>query len=304
MRVALIHNPGAGEDDQLGVEGLQKLIRAAGHQVVHRSSHDPGWPAVLNEGIDAVAVAGGDGTVGSIAKKLIGRGVPIAPLPYGTANNIARTLDLTELTLQEIVAGWNLERQITFDAGVAHGPWGVRYFIEAFGVGLFARTLPAADDNATLERLDDADEKIRYALRMLQRRLRQCPAQPLALRVNGQDLSDEYVLCEAMNMEFVGPNLHLAPEIRAADGLLDLVLVTPDECRKLTEVLEDWEQGELEYPDLQRVRADRIELEWSGYEVHLDDEAWPDDKDVAPTRTRIEITVEREAVRFLGAAPG
>ena len=53
-------------------------------------------------------------------------------------------------TLEEIVRGWNLSRRMTFDVGVAKGPWGSRYFVEAMGVGLFACTIPVADRNRTL----------------------------------------------------------------------------------------------------------------------------------------------------------
>lgn len=299
MRVALVHNPDAGDEDQLGREALERVIREAGHRVIYQSSDAPDWAAVLEREVDMIAVAGGDGTVGAVAKKLIGRRIPIAPLPFGTANNISTTLGLADLSPREIVEGWDLGHQVTFDAGVADGPWGCRYFIEALGVGLFARTLPAADRNKTLKSLESAEAKVAYALRMLRERLRRSEAHLLGLRLDGRDVSGEYVLFEAMNMEFVGPNLYLAPEIEPADGLLDVVLVTPDEREKLNAYLEDWEQGDLEYPDLRRVRAASIELEWNGFEVHFDDEAWPPEKGVRPPSTRISVSVERDAVCFL-----
>src|SRR5688572_16963626 len=94
VRVTLIHNPGAGEDDQPSGTELQALIRKAGHDVRYQSADEKTWMSVLEEPADVIAVAGGDGTVGGIAKKLVGRRVPIAPLPLGTANNISKTLGL------------------------------------------------------------------------------------------------------------------------------------------------------------------------------------------------------------------
>jgi len=44
----------------------------------------------LGETLDLVAVAGGDGTVGEVAEALLGTPVPIAILPAGTANVVAR----------------------------------------------------------------------------------------------------------------------------------------------------------------------------------------------------------------------
>ena len=299
VRVTLIHNPGAGEDDQPDAKALQALIEKAGHRVTYRSAADDNWASALEGPADAIAVAGGDGTVGRVAKKLIGRDIPIAPLPLGTANNISKTLGLTELTLEEIISAWDVQRRIAFDAGVAKGPWGSRYFIEAFGVGLFARAIPVADGNKTLAALTSAEAKVAYAQQMLRERLTRCEPHALALRLDGKDMSGDYVLFEAMNMEFVGPNLYLAPDIQAADGLLDVVLVSTVERDKLKDSLETWQDGDLEHPNLTRHRASVIELEWSGFEVHFDDEAWPAEKEEPPALTHIEVTVERNALSFL-----
>lgn len=300
MRVTLIHNSGAGDSsDQPGGKSLEALIRNAGHEVLYQPADDDTWAGVLDEPADVVAVAGGDGTVGRIAKKLIGRRIPIAPLPLGTANNISKTLGLTELTLDEIVSGWDLARRVSFDAGVARGPWGSRYFVEGVGVGLFARTISAADESKTLALLTDRKAKVAYALQMLRERLVRSSPRALNLTIDGKDASGEYVLFEAMNMEFVGPNLYLAPDIRPADGLLDVVLVSVAERKKLQDSLTDWQDGELSHPDLPRQRARLIELEWNGFDVHFDDEAWPDEKAEAPALTHITLTVERDALSFL-----
>src|SRR5262245_31057092 len=95
MRVTLIHNPGAGDDKQPSKGQLEALIREAGHDVRYQSVREQGWSKVLKKAADLIAVAGGDGTVGKVARRLIGRGIPIAVLPVGTANNISRTLAAT-----------------------------------------------------------------------------------------------------------------------------------------------------------------------------------------------------------------
>ncbi len=46
--------------------------------------------ARIRDALDLVAVAGGDGTVGEVAEALLGADVPIAILPTGTANVVAR----------------------------------------------------------------------------------------------------------------------------------------------------------------------------------------------------------------------
>jgi diacylglycerol kinase (ATP) len=303
VRVTLIHHPGAGDDDQPDAAALQKLLQRHGHTVNYQSADDKLWAAVLDFPADLVAVAGGDGTVGRVAKKLIGRDIPLAPIPLGTANNISKTLGLTGHTLDEIVAHWHAGRLVTFDVGVANGPWGTRYFVEAIGVGLFACAIPLADKNKTLHRLKDADAKIAYALGMLRERLERCEPHALAMTLDGKSISGEYVLFEAMNMEFVGPNLYLAPDMRPDDGLLDVVVVTTSERDKLHESLTNWQVGALHKPNLTRYRAREIELEWSGFELHFDDEAWPSsDNEAPPALSHIQINVERDALQFLAPA--
>jgi diacylglycerol kinase family enzyme len=300
VRITLVFNPSAGSDDQPGAGDLIALLRRHGHAVRYEPGDEKTWAAVLDKPADMIVVAGGDGTVGGTAKRLIGRDIPLAPLPLGTANNISTTLGLTGYSLDEIVAGWANGERRSFDAGVATGPWGSRYFMEAFGVGLFARTIPAAERSKTLKTLKDADAKVRYAVKMLHDRLHECPQHRLDMALDGRSLSGDYVLFEAMNMEFVGPNLYLAPDMNPDDAMLDVVLVTAAERDALEESLENWKEGELHVPDLPVVRASNVELEWTGFEVHIDDEAWPPEGEKIETaNTKIELNVEHDAVQFV-----
>src|SRR5207244_757183 len=145
-----------------GGERLKNLVRAEGHEVLYRSSKDDHWASILERPADLIAVAGGDGTVGRVAKRIAGRGVPLTVLPMGTANNIARTLGLADVPVERLIAGWKHARRVRFDIGTARGPWGSSRFIEGVGLGLFAWTLPEADASWTLENLDQADAKIAY----------------------------------------------------------------------------------------------------------------------------------------------
>src|ERR687892_516451 len=110
MKVTLIHNPDAGDDAQPSAAQILRLIHGAGHAADYQSSKEEGWDSALKEPGDLVAVAGGNGVVGKVAKRLIGGGPPIVFLPIGTANNVAKTLGLTDRTLKDLIRGWETGR--------------------------------------------------------------------------------------------------------------------------------------------------------------------------------------------------
>ena len=189
MKITMIHNPDAGNDQQPSGDELLGLIRGAGHTAAYQSSKEADWDKALKEPGDLVAVAGGDGIVGKVAKKLIGKPVPIAVLPLGTANNIAKTLDVLDQPLTQLVDGWVQARRRKFDVGVANGPWGSTCFIEGLGMGLFTTTMHRLDarDNIDLAHASDSEEKLTSVLEILKDRLPSCPAKPLQLTLDGQD---------------------------------------------------------------------------------------------------------------------
>ena len=117
------------------------MIQSAGHKVKYQSSKEKDWKKALRKSCDIIAVAGGDGTVGKVARRLVGSPTPIAILPVGTANNIGHALGLTGRALEPLILEWESARRINFDIGEAEGPWGSNYFVEGVGVGLFAATM-------------------------------------------------------------------------------------------------------------------------------------------------------------------
>jgi diacylglycerol kinase (ATP) len=154
-------------------------------------------------------VAGGDGTVGKVARRLIGSPTPLAILPLGTANNIANTLGLTGKSLKELIRSWKNARCINFDAGVAKGPWGTESFVEGFGVGLFTETMARLDGSKIIDvaGTDDPPTVLRTVLKVLRKQLEEHPATEMTVRLDGKEMSGDYVLLEAMNVRYIGPNL-------------------------------------------------------------------------------------------------
>ena len=147
MHVTLMHNPGAG-DGQPSREALEAAVRRAGHHVSYQSTKEDGYGAALGAALEAatdlVVAAGGDGTVEKIARRIVGRDVPMAVLPLGTANNIATSLGVTG-AWQDLVAGWAGGRPTCVDVGWIRTPWAEGYFLEGAGLGLLADAIVQAD---------------------------------------------------------------------------------------------------------------------------------------------------------------
>jgi diacylglycerol kinase (ATP) len=300
VRVTLIHNPGAGDGRQPSRGQLEALIVEAGHDVRYQSVRENGWAKVLKKKVDVVAVAGGDGTVAKVARRLRGSGIPIAVLPVGSANNISRTLGIAELSVIELIPSWSSARHLIFDTGVATGPWGTRHFIEGAGLGLFTSAIRHIDANETMAQLNDTEDKLTYALQLLRDRLDRWPATEVTASLDGKNISGEYILLEAMLMQFVGPNLYLAPESIRDDGLFDVVMVAERDRDALHEHLQNWQDGMLWPPEFKTRRGEHLRLEWTGYPVHIDDKVWPVKGKKRPkAQATIELHVERKTIEFL-----
>src|SRR4029450_8235960 len=117
MRVLLIHNPKAGDRTHGKKELIASLTRG-GHQAFYQSIKERGWKKAFQKPVDLVVAAGGDGTVHKTAWQLMGTGIPLAILPLGTANNLARSLGFT-VSVEELLQSLHCGKNRPFDVGVA-----------------------------------------------------------------------------------------------------------------------------------------------------------------------------------------
>jgi diacylglycerol kinase (ATP) len=302
MRVTLIHNPQAGDGERYCVDDFLAWIRAAGHAVSYQSAKGDHWQSALDDPGDVVAVAGGDGTVGAVAARLVGRHVPMAVLPLGTANNISKMFGPADAPLEQLIAGWARARRIGFDVGVVHGPWGETRFIEGLGVGLFAMSISRLDarEDVTFGPPDNREESTKAALRWLKAQLGTCPATELYITLDGKDLSGEYILMEVMNIQHIGPSLHLAPDAQSGDGLLDVVLIKTGERDKLGEYLSNRLDGHSHPLRWSAHRGRHLKLRWQSSELHIDDKVWPDPGTTDPEAPMVlDVNVDSHALEFL-----
>jgi YegS/Rv2252/BmrU family lipid kinase len=111
------------------------LLHRAGVEVIKVSSDDPRdlqqAIAEHRDAVDRVVVGGGDGTLNAVVDALIGRRLPLGILPLGTANDLARTLDLPgDLAAAAAVIAEGRTRQI--DVGCING----KHFFNVASLGL------------------------------------------------------------------------------------------------------------------------------------------------------------------------
>ena len=298
MLVTLIHNPGAGDQDE-SAKGLKKLLRQAGHEVRYRSAKEDGWKRALKKPADLVVVAGGDGTVGRVARRIAGKSIPMAVLPTGTANNIARALGQHERPLEELVRAWEDAPRAKLDVGVAKGPWGSRNFIEGLGFGIFAGHLAVLEDEEEDES-QSASDKVDGALRRMKETAEEAEAIQVVATLDGQNLSGKYLMMEALNLHYVGPNMRLALDGKPGDGEFEVVLVTEDERARFVQYLEAWRENRDRLAVLPSHRGKHLKIEWTGFPLHIDDKLYPK-KDPEPKEIAgvVEARINGTSVDFL-----
>jgi diacylglycerol kinase (ATP) len=270
-RATLIHNLTAGDGRPSRGE-LRELIAQKGYTATY-ATNDDDLDAVLQDPGDLVIVAGGDGTVGQVAARLIGRGIPLAILPIGTANNLAASLGIVG-PIDLIAAGWADASCRPLNVANATGPWGARPLVESFGLGLFAHVIPIL---SALKKGGDQpmmrEAQIRQDRLAFRRLLDQFVPRLVDLRLDGQSTVDEYLLVEVMNAPMLGPQLRFAPHADPGDGWVDVVLAREPDRQRLSQWIDDGADGDHGL-DVRSVRS--VELLWDGEPLHIDGETWAD----------------------------
>ena len=290
MRVALFHNEDAG--DGSSVDEITALLERHGHHLAQVVDEEHRVERILEHRVDLAVAAGGDGTVATAARVLAGHKLPLAILPLGTANNIAKSLN-SDGPLDALVGAWGRTTPQPLDIGFARSDWGQRIFFESVGAGLIPAGIAAAkaqedstgDGSATVKP-EDAVATFRDVLARLE-------PQRWTIVIDGEETVDDFILVEVLNIPWIGPNLVLSDEANPTDGLFSVVIATEEHRGVLDDYLAHRINGGERPLSLPPRHARRVEIRGSTT-VHVDDQLL----DTHSPQT-VSMAIEAGALQFL-----
>jgi YegS/Rv2252/BmrU family lipid kinase len=235
-RAAVVINPVRVPDTDGYRDRIGTTMRAAGWReplwlVTTSDDTGKGMAAeAVRAGVDVVFVCGGDGTVRSCAAGLVGTGVPLALLPAGTGNLLARNLRLPMDLDGALTVGMHGTDHL-IDVGVIDG----EPFTVMAGIGFDAAIM--ADAPEALKRRVGWPAYIVSGLRhMRDRRMH------VTLRLDGgPPLRRRARMVVVGNVGALQAGVQLLPDAQPDDGILDVVVLAPkgivDWVRVLARVL-------------------------------------------------------------------
>lgn len=248
----------------------------------------------VDEGVDLVLGAGGDGTIRLITSELAGTGIPFGLIPAGTGNLLARNLgvpldetDALRVALDGATTPTDLVR-ITVDDGLPE------HFAVMAGIGIDAAILGNTD-----AQLKKAVGSAAYFVAAAQHVNH--PAMEARIRVDdGPVLERRALVMVVGNVGFLQGGIPLIPDARADDGLLDLLVASPqtwrDKVALTAKVLTRQDRAEKL---LDRFTARKVEIEIAEPEAYQLD----GDSVGACLRVRFEVIPGALALRLPGTPP-
>ncbi len=283
-RIRVIANPASGQAQPV-LAVLNRVFNA--HEVDWQIAvtHAKGDGATLAQqaladGVDLIAAYGGDGTLGDVAAGMIGSETPLALLPGGTGNALAKGLGIAgglHEALEQIFSG-TVKR---IDMGSANDqPFVLR-----------------ADMGISTVTTRDASQELKERLGLLAYLISTVQGlgdmQPIefAITLDGQDRRSSGIACIVTNhYELGGFGLKFSDTVKPDDGLLDvfvikdisavLALVTaPLTNRDVSDILDHWQGKQM------RINSEPSQA------VHLDGDPF--------AQTPVEIAVLPGALKVI-----
>ncbi|MGV0105567.1 lipid kinase [Nostoc sp. DSM 114167] len=255
-----------------GQKGLSEAIQSLktfGFDLIEESTEDPKHLVEVilrhKDRVDLVIIGGGDGTLNAAVDALIETQLPLGILPLGTANDLARTLEIPN-SLNEackIIADGHLQR---IDLGCVNG----KHFFNVASMGLSVKIT---------QRLTKEVKRrwgvFAYAATALQVLLEARPF-TAEIAINGELVRVKTVQIAVGNGRYYGGGMAVADDATIDDQRLDLYSLE----------IEHWWQVVLLLPSMRQGRH----IHWQSVRSHQGQEIEIHTRKPRPINTDGEIT--------------
>ena len=231
-RAAVIYNP-----VKVDLKALKKAVSAASAAVgwdppmwLATTVIDPGQLATgtaISRGVGLVFAAGGDGTVRAVAEGLRGTSIPLALIPSGTGNLLARNLHLNLTNLERAIEIGFTGKDRPIDLGISrivreNGDNEEFVFVVMAGLGLDAKLI--GNTNPRLKRAVGWLAYVDAGLRSLPE------LAPIKLRYSLDNAPERSINVHTIMMGNCGQlpgGILLMPDAKPDDGVMDIAAFRP-----------------------------------------------------------------------------
>jgi len=219
-KIHVVINLANQKDDSILVDlaaAFKDALVEFNYTLVHRNDNTTNIVKKLLGKVDLIAVYGGDGTVTRVAHAMIGQAIPLAIIPSGTANVIAKEfgipLELRD-AIELITNG--LSEVKTIDTGICNR----RPFVIRVNFGLMADMVSHAE-----RAMKDSFGQFAYGMSAIEALSETTPTQ-YKMHIDGQEVIEIGVSLSVTNLGSIGiSDYAMLPSIKIDDGLFDVILL-------------------------------------------------------------------------------
>ena len=287
-QIALLTNPtsGKGRGGRISATVAARL-RDAGLAVRELVGRDADEAldlarATVVEGVETLAVVGGDGMVHLAVQALAGSQTRLGLVPAGTGNDVARYLDLPRkdvLAATDVLIGG---KERTIDLARV----GSKYFVTVLAAGFDAKV------NERANQMTWPRGQMRYNLATIAE-LRTFEPIPYVLYLDGEEHRFEAMMVAVGNGPSFGGGLRITEGALLDDGLLDVVVIRPMSKTALVRTYPKLFKGtHVHHPEYRHYPARTVTIAAPGVVAYADGErigALPLTVEVVPHALRVLV---------------